>query len=104
MPLGRRGLGGPGPGRGGMGRARRTRRRRRRRRVLLVGGIAAVAIGHHNVKEDDVAKIEQHTGKSVDDLTDQEADKAIQELGIETVDESQVESVTSEETEEEVEE
>ena len=76
-----------GPGRRGAGRSagrRRTarrHRRRRRRRVVLVGG--AVAYGAYKIGQKDVEKVEQHTGKEWEDLSDEEIDGAIDDLGIE---------------------
>ena len=66
------------------GRARmvgRRHRRRRRRRLVLAGG-AMVWTGHKMSKKD-AEKIEEHTGKPPDDLSDDEVEAAMDELGIE---------------------
>jgi hypothetical protein len=75
-----------GPGRrgaagGGGRRAARRHRRRRRRRIVLVGG--AVAYGAHKISQKDVEKVEEHTGASWEELSDEEIDSAVNELGIE---------------------
>lgn len=83
---------GPGPGRRGGGRRRRSmnrrrrrhmrrRRRRRRRRILLVGGL--VAFGAYKMSKRDADRIEEHTGKNPEDMTDQELEQAMDELKIE---------------------
>ncbi len=79
----RRGVGGPGR-RGAMmarRRAVRMRRRRRRRRIMLVGGL--VAFGTYKLSKKDVEKVEAHTGKSAEELTDAEMETAVNDLGIE---------------------
>jgi len=89
---------GPGPGRrAGPGRmavrrmARMTvrrmtrrRRRRRRRRVLLVGGM--VALGTYSVyklSKRDTERVEEYTGKPAEELTDEQLEQAMDQLGIE---------------------
>ena len=72
--------------RGGMGRrgarmAMRMRRRRRRRRVLLVGGL--VAFGAYKLSNKDAQRIEEHTGTDPEELTDEELEKAMEDLNIE---------------------
>lgn len=84
-----------GPGRSAMGPARRTarrmtrrkvarmhrrRRRRRRRRVILAGGL--IALGVYKLSKRDVDKIEEHTGKSAEELTDEELEQAMDDLNI----------------------
>ena len=82
---------GPGPGRRGGGRRRRSmnrrrrrhmrrRRRRRRRRIILVGGL--IALGAYKLSTRDVERVEEHTGKSAEDLTDEELDQAMDDLNI----------------------
>ena len=80
--------------RGGRGRARgammarrmarrmvaRMRRRRRRRRVILVGGL--VALGAYKLSKKDVQRVEEHTGKSAEELSDEELDQAMNDLNI----------------------
>ena len=88
-----RGRGGMGR-RGGMGggmrrrrmvrhtrRRRRRARRRRRRRILLVGGL--LAFGAYKLSKRDVQRVEEHTGKSADELTDEQLEQAMDQLGIE---------------------
>jgi hypothetical protein len=57
------------------------RRRRRRRRVLLVGGL--VAYGAYKLSKKDAQRIEEHTGTDPEELTDEELEKAMEELNIE---------------------
>ena len=87
MP-GRGGFGGGGGrgGFGGFGRSRmhmmmRMRRRRRRRRILLVGGL--LAFGIYKMSKRDADRIEEHTGKAPEDMTDAELEQAMDELNIE---------------------
>jgi hypothetical protein len=65
----------------GARRAGRRHRRRRRRRVVLAGG--AIVWAGHKLSKKDAEKIEEHTGKPPDDLTDEEVEAAMDELGIE---------------------
>lgn len=62
---------------------RRVRRHRRvrRRRILLVGGL--VALGAYKLSKRDVQRVEEHTGKDAEDLTDAELEQAMDELNIE---------------------
>ena len=60
---------------------RRRRRRRRRRRVLLVGGL--VAFGAYKMSKKDAQRIEEHTGKDPEDMTDEELESAMDDLNIE---------------------
>ena len=82
----RRGVGGParrGAARGAKMAVRmmaRRRRRRRRRRVVLVGGL--IAIGVHKLSKRDVERVEEHTGKTAEELTDEELEQAMNELNI----------------------
>jgi hypothetical protein len=92
MP-GRRGIGGPGRGPGGPGRGigrasvvrRHRRMRRRMRRRMVVGGAVLVAAGTSAVKmsQSEVQQVEQQTGKKVEDLSEEQLDAAMGELGIE---------------------
>ena len=69
-------------GASGAGRmAGRRRRRRRRRRLVLAGG--AVVWAGHKLSQKDSQKIEEHTGKPPDELSDEEVEAAMDELGIE---------------------
>ena len=74
--MGRRGM-----GRRGARRTMRRRRRRRRRRVMLVGGL--IGLGAYKLGKRDVDRIEQHTGISAEELTDEELERAMDELHIE---------------------
>jgi cell division septal protein FtsQ len=76
--------------------ARRTTRRtvrrmrRRRRRRLILGGFTVLAIGGaayggFKLATRDVQNIEQHTGRSADDLTEQELISAMEDLGIQKI-------------------
>jgi ribosomal protein S4 len=58
----------------------RMRRRRRRRRVILVGGL--VALGAYKLSKKDVQRVEEHTGKSAEELSDEELDQAMNDLNI----------------------
>jgi hypothetical protein len=86
----RRGVGGPGRGvgrgparRGVMRRHRRMRRRMRRR--MLVAGAVIVAAGTSAVKmtPTEVQQVEQHTGMKAEDLSEEQLDAAMNDLGIE---------------------
>ena len=68
------------PGRG-MRRGRRVHRRRRRRRVMLVGGL--IAFGAYKLSKQDVQRVEEHTGRDAEELTDEELEQAMDQLGIE---------------------
>lgn len=83
------GMGGFGGGRGDRGGAGRSRRRmavrmmrrRRRRRILLVGGL--LAFGAYKMSKSDADKIQKHTGKDPEDMTDAEIERAMDDLNIE---------------------
>ncbi|NCF69961.1 MAG: hypothetical protein GWP61_28790 [Chloroflexi bacterium] len=60
--------------------AARMMRRRRRRRVLLVGGL--VAFGAYKLSKKDADRVEEHTGKSAEDLSDEELEQAMDDLNI----------------------
>ena len=78
--------------RAGRRAARRTMRRRRmlpagrryRRRRLLVGGATMLLVGGaaYKLGQSSVKQIEEHTGKPAEDLTEQELEAAMDELGI----------------------
>ncbi len=59
----------------------RRRRRRRRRRILLVGGL--LAFGAYKMSKKDAQRIEEHTGTSPEEMSDEELEKAMAELNIE---------------------
>jgi hypothetical protein len=61
--------------------AMRQRRRRRRRRLLLVGGL--VAFGAYKLSKRDVKRVEEHTGQKAEELTDEQLEQAMDQLGIE---------------------
>ena len=48
--------------------------------MLLVGGL--VAFGAYKLSKRDADRIEEHTGKSADQLSDQEIDQAMADLSI----------------------
>ena len=87
--------GGMGMRGGGMRRGRtmrrRTRRRvrrhrrRRRRRLLLLGGALVLggAYAGHKLSKQDADQIEQASGKSVDEMSDEELKRYMDERGIE---------------------
>ena len=63
--------------------AMRRRRRRRRRRILLVGGMVALGYAGYKMSKRDVDRVEEHTGKQADELTDEQLEQAMDQLGIE---------------------
>lgn len=62
---------------------RRRRRRRRRRRILLVGGMVAVGYAGYKMSKRDVDRVEEYTGQPADELTDEQLEQAMEQLGIE---------------------
>ena len=56
-------------------------RRRRRRRILLVGGL--VAFGAYKMSKRDAQRIEEHTGIAPEEMTDEELERAMDDLQIE---------------------
>jgi hypothetical protein len=56
-------------------------RRRRRRRILLVGGL--VAFGAYKMSTRDAKRVEEHTGVPPEEMTDEELEKAMDDLDIE---------------------
>ena len=77
--------------RAGRRTARRTTRRvvrRRRRRRVMVGGMVLLAVGGTaaavKMTQQDAARVEQHTGASVEELTVEELTTAMSELGIQS--------------------
>lgn len=69
-------------------RMHRRRIRMRRRRILLTGGLVAIAVaGTANavkMSQADAQRIQTHTGKPPEDLSEQELEAAINDLDIET--------------------
>jgi hypothetical protein len=61
-------------------------RRRTRRRRIIVGGAVVLMVGgaytSYKLSKQDAQQIEQHTGKPPEDLTEQEFEAAMDELGI----------------------
>ena len=64
-------------------RQMRMRRRRRRRRILLLGGMVALGYAGYKMSKRDVQRVEEHTGKDADELTDEQLEQAMDQLGIE---------------------
>ncbi|MBK8932553.1 MAG: SHOCT domain-containing protein [Chloroflexi bacterium] len=68
-------------------RVSRRRVRMRRRRMLLTGGMVAIAVAGTataiKLSQQDAQRIEQHTGKKPEDLTEDQLDQAIADLNIE---------------------
>jgi len=60
----------------------RRHRRRRRRRILLVGGMIALGYAGYKMSKRDVQRVEEHTGKDADELTDEQLEQAMDQLGI----------------------
>jgi hypothetical protein len=59
--------------------------RRRMRRRLIIGGAVVVAAGATAVKmsQSEVQQVEQYTGQKAEDLSEEQLDAAMNELGIE---------------------
>ncbi len=77
--------------RGGRRTARRTTRRvmrRRMRRRVMVGGMVLLAVGGTaaaiKLSQKDAQRIEEHTGTSVEELSDEELTASMNELGIQS--------------------
>lgn len=62
--------------------------RRRMRRRVMVGGMVILAVGAGaaavKLSQKDAQRIEEHTGASVEDLSDEELTGAMQDLGIQS--------------------
>lgn len=78
--------------RAGRRTARRTTRRvmrRRWRRRIMVGGFVLLAAGGTaaaiKLSKNDADRIEQHTGASVEELTEEELAAAMKEMGIQSI-------------------
>lgn len=69
-------------------RTSRRHRRRRRRRIMVGGAIlvtaGAAAYGAYKFSKQDVDRIEEHTGESIDELEDDELQGAMNDLGIQS--------------------
>jgi hypothetical protein len=64
--------------------------RRRRRRRILVGGFVLLAVGGAaygaiKLSQKDTQKIEEHTGASVEELSEEELVAAMEDLGIQSI-------------------
>jgi uncharacterized protein YpuA (DUF1002 family) len=59
--------------------------RRRMRRRMIVAGAVIVAVGASATKmsQAEVQQVEQHTGTKVEDLSEEQLDTAMSDLGIE---------------------
>ena len=59
--------------------------RRRMRRRMIVGGAVILAIGTSATKmtQSEVQQVEQHTGMKAEDLSEEQLDSAMNDLGIE---------------------
>ena len=59
--------------------------RRRMRRRMIVGGAVILAIGTSATKmtQSEVQQVEQHTGTKAEDLSEEQLDAAMNDLGIE---------------------
>ena len=64
-------------------RQMRMRRRRRRRMLLLVGGMAVLGYAGYKMSQKDVQRVEEQTGQKADELTDEQLEQAMDQLGIE---------------------
>jgi len=80
-----------GARRAGRRTSRRTTRRvvrRRRRRRVMVGGMVLLAVGGTaaaiKLSQKDAQQIEEHTGASVEELSDEELTTAMSDLGIQS--------------------
>jgi hypothetical protein len=62
--------------------------RRRRRRRILIGGAVLLGTGAliYKLTKQDTEKIEEHTGQSAEDLTDEELQQAMKDLNIQSQD------------------
>jgi hypothetical protein len=63
--------------------------RRRRRRRIVVGGMVLLAVGGTaaalKLTQKDAQRIEEHTGASVEELTEEELVQAMKDLGIQSI-------------------
>lgn len=64
---------------------RRRQMRRRMRRRMMIGGAVILAIGNSATKltPAEVQQVEQQTGKKAEDLTEEQLEAALTDLGIE---------------------
>ena len=59
------------------------RRRRRRRMLLLAGGMAVLGYAGYKMSRKDVQRVEEQTGQKAEDLTDEQLEQDMDQLGIE---------------------
>ncbi len=69
---------------------RRTSRRRRRRRRIMVGGFVLLAAGGaaygaYKLSKNDADRIEEKTGQSVEEMSEEDLAAAMKELGIQSI-------------------
>ena len=59
--------------------------RRRMRRRVIIGGVVVIGAGYgaYKMSKKDADQIEQHTGKKAEELSEEEIEKAMDDLGIE---------------------
>lgn len=59
--------------------------RRRMRRRMLIGGMVVLGIGYsaYKLSKKDVEAIEQHTGQKAENLSEEQMNQAMEQLGIE---------------------
>ena len=51
--------------------------------MLLVGGMVALGYAGYKMSKRDVERVEEHTGQQADELTDEQLEQAMDQLGIE---------------------
>ena len=58
--------------------------RRRMRRRMIVGGMVVLGVGYgaYKLTQTQVQQVEQHTGKKAEDLSEEELEGTMEELGI----------------------
>ena len=50
--------------------------------LLLVGGMAVLGYAGYKLSQRDVQRVEEHTGQKADELTDEQLEQAMDQLGI----------------------
>ena len=70
-------------------RMRRRHRRRRRRRIIVGGmvllGVGGAIYGGIKMSKKDADRIEEHSGSSVEEMTEEELVAAMKDLGIQSI-------------------
>ena len=51
--------------------------------LLLVGGMAVLGYAGYKLSQKNVKRVEEHTGKKAEELTDEQLEQAMDQLGIE---------------------